>query len=141
MKQSNLSSSRTSWLAIIFNKNISLLSFLLAFSQKIVLLGKARQVTGDQIWNKVERGTNEFYIFCCFFFPLNLESSKILVLILLSLCTVLLSGLNWKKKKRISDVRKNANVCVKLNLYFFYKNIVYRYLFAYIDIAWLYDIK
>ena len=27
------------------------------------------------------------------------------------------------------------NVCVKLNLYYFYKNIVYRYLFAYIDIA------
>ena len=32
-------------------------------------------------------------------------------------------------------------LCVKLNLYFFYKNIVYQYLFAYIDIAWLYDIK
>ena len=30
---------------------------------------------------------------------------------------------------------------VKLNLYFFYKNIVYQYLFAYINIAWLYDIK
>ena len=28
---------------------------------------------------------------------------------------------------------------VKLNLYFFYKNIVYQYFFAYIDIAWLYD--
>ena len=38
-------------------------------------------------------------------------------------------------------IRENANVCVKLNLYFFYKNIVYRYLFAYIDIAWLYDTK
>ena len=37
-------------------------------------------------------------------------------------------------------IRENA-VCVRLNLYFFYKNIVYRYLFAYIDIAWLYDVK
>ena len=32
-------------------------------------------------------------------------------------------------------------MCVKLNLHFSYKNIVYQYLFAYIDIAWLYDIK
>ena len=32
-------------------------------------------------------------------------------------------------------------MCVKLNLYFFYKHIVYQYLFAYDDIAWLYDIK
>ena len=32
-------------------------------------------------------------------------------------------------------------MCVKLSLYFFYKNIVYQYLFAHIDIAWLYDRK
>ena len=32
-------------------------------------------------------------------------------------------------------------MCVKLNLYFFYKNIVYQYLFAYIDIVWLYYMK
>ena len=42
-----------------------------------------------------------------------------------------------EKKKRI---RENA-MCVKLNLYFFYKKNIYQYLYAYIDIAWLYDIK
>ena len=72
------------------------------------------------------------FTFSVVFFPIK-PSREILVLILLchNACTVLLSGLNWKKKKRI---RENA-MCVKLNLYFFYKNIVYKYLFACIDIA------
>ena len=42
-----------------------------------------------------------------------------------------------EKKKRI---RENA-MRVKLNLHFFYKNIVYQYLFAYIDIVWLFNIR
>ena len=40
---------------------------------------------------------------------------------------VVLSGLNWKKKDRIRETA----MCVKLNLHFFYKNIVYKYLLAY----------
>ena len=32
-------------------------------------------------------------------------------------------------------------MCIKLNFYFFYKIIVYKYLFVYIDKAWSYDVK
>ena len=86
-------------------------------------------MTGDQTQNRVEPGTNEFYIFCCFFFfQLNLESSEILVLILL--CHTH-GSLIWFE---LEEEEKNS-MCIKLNLYFFYKNIVYQYLLAYIDIA------
>ena len=37
-------------------------------------------------------------------------------------------------KKEYNQGGENA-MCVQLNLYFFYKDIVYQYLFAYIDIA------
>ena len=67
------------------------------------------------------------------FFPIK-TSSEILVLILLyhDACTILLSDLNWKIKRK--DLGR-MQCGVKLNLYFFYKNIVYQYFFAYIDIA------
>ena len=78
------------------------------------------------------------FTFSVFFFSIKpREQWDISIYLIMSWRTVLLSGLNLKKRK---EIRENA-VCVKLNLYFFYKNIVYQYLFAYINIAWLYDIK
>ena len=57
-----------------------------------------------------------------------MESSEILTRLALSYChTVLLPGLNWKKRKELGTMQ-----CVKLNLCFFYKNIVYKCLFRYI---------
>ena len=139
MKLSNLSSSSTSQLAIIFPKNISLLSFLVAFtSQNIVYSVK----TGDWRSNTEQQSRTRYqcvlHCFAVFFFSIKPRKQwDISIYLTISWRTVLLRDLNWKKKKRI---RENA-MFVKLSSYFFYKNIVYQYLFAYIDIAWLYDIK
>ena len=62
-------------------------------------------MTRDQKQNRVEPGTNEFYIFCRFLFlPLNLESSEIVALILLCHDARFSIWFELEKKKRISDV-------------------------------------
>ena len=54
------------------------------------------------------------------FYLSNLESSEILALLY-----GFLSGFNWKIRKQLGTMQ-----CVKLNLYFFFRNIVYKYLFV-----------
>ena len=81
--------------------------------------------------------TNDFYMFCCFC-PLNLESSEILVLTLCSNVmmhvSVIWFELDVEKKEENSG---ECNVCKTqfVYSYFFYKNNVYQYLFAYTDTA------
>ena len=136
MKLSNLSSSSTSQLAIIFHKNISILSFLLAFTSQNMVY---RVKTGDWRSNAEQQSRTRYqcvlHCFAVLIFSIKPRKQwDISIYLAMSWRTVLLCDLNWK------IIRENA-MCVKLSLYFFYKNIVYQYLFAYIDIAWLHDIK
>ena len=120
-----------SQLAIIFHKNIYFLSFLLAFSQNIVLQGK------DSLLETKHRTEQNqvpmtFTFSVVFFFSIK-HSQRAVRYQYLSYYVMTHSSLidlNWKKKR----IRENA-MCAKLNFYFFYKNIVYQYLFVYIVIA------
>ena len=79
--------------------------------------GKQQKQVGKQ---EVKMSFIYFLLFS--YFPFNLESSEILPVLTISRFFI------WfeLEKKKIRD-----NECVKLNSYFFYKNIVDKYLYGY----------
>ena len=109
-------------------------SFFLSYSQKIVLQDKESSL---ETKHRTEQntGTNVMsfsYTFCCFLF--FHQTQRAVRYYYLSYYVMTPGSFIWFELEKENNQRKNA-MCVKLNLYFFYKHIVYQYLFAYIDIA------
>ena len=89
-----------------------------------LLLGKRQQ--GKDRCQRIKHGSSAQKTVNVFF-PFNLESSEMLVLT--SVYHGSLPDMNWKKGKQLGTMQ-----CVKLNLYFFYKKIIYKHVFEYIYI-------
>ena len=114
---SNLSSC-TSTSQLLFSTN-TFLFFLFP-------LRLAKREQGKGRWQRIKHSSSAQKVVNVFF-PFNLESSE--MLILTSVYHGSLPDMNLKKGKQLGTMQ-----CVKLNLYFFYKKIIYKYVFEYIYI-------